>query len=155
MEQKTYFIELSKEKNHIEFSKKLNEAYKITDIVGNNYPKHFEWFWTKLVPGLFLNEREIVIAYVENIPVGVTFLKKTKDEKKICTILVLEEYRRKGIGTGLIDKSIQILETKTPLITITEKQIYLFDKIIEKYNWKLDEIKEGVYLKNIKEYIYN
>ncbi|MDR2063589.1 MAG: hypothetical protein LBQ02_02240 [Candidatus Nomurabacteria bacterium] len=63
--------------NRKSFSQIITDSYSLTDEVYNDYPKHFELFWTKYVPGIFKNERQIVAAYVDGCIAGVAILKKT------------------------------------------------------------------------------
>lgn len=147
-------IYLSKQKNHLKFATHVNNAYKITDIVGSDYPKHFWWFWNKLIPDVVNKKREIIIAYKKDIPVGTVFLKNI-EEKKICTVMVLKKYRNQGIGTLLIESSFKYLKTTKPIITINEEKISVFENIISKYKWKKTNRIPDCYIKNKIELIYN
>lgn len=142
--------------NRIEFGKLASKAYEVTDYICNDYPKHFKWYWEKTIPAVFSGTREILIYLVDNNIAGVAFLKKEDGEKKICTFLVLSEYRGQGIATKLIEKSFEFLETTTPLITIADYKLEMFNAIILKYNWKLTQtLPKGYYNNSSEELVFN
>ena len=82
-------------------------------------------------------------------------MKKDDEECKICTLYVNPNYRMSGVGSLLLEESIKFLETTKPLITFTEDKLPMFAKIIEKYNWELTEIVDGIYNKGIREFCFN
>ena len=121
----------------------INIWYKKIIAEINNYPKNREMFIC------LSNEKNLLSIS------GLMILKKTDDEKKICTLRVKENYQRKGIGSELIQKAFDFLETEKPLITVPGKSEKVFSKIFNKYGFeKADEIRD-LYLKNTKEHIYN
>ena len=62
-------------------------------------------------------------------------LKKDNQESKICTLLINEEYRKKGYSSLILEDSFKFLKTEKPLITIPKRRIEEFSKIIEAYGW--------------------
>lgn len=86
---------------------------------------------------------------------GMTILKKTHCEKKICTLKVGEGYQRKGIGSALILEAFDFLETDKPLITVPEEYENMFSKILNKFEFKKTDEIHGLYRGNKIEYIYN
>lgn len=142
--------------NHKLFSDIVSKAYNITDNICKDYPKHFEWYWKKTVPAVLEGTREIIVATIDKKIVGIVFLKKEADECKICTLLVLEEYRGKGIATMLLKEAFEYLGTTKPLITIGSHKIEQFSAIIKKYNWKQTQVlNEGYYNDTSKELVFN
>lgn len=137
----------------------LNLSTKIYEIsISNNssYPQHKEWFFLKHLPGVIKGTRDILfVQNDESEIIAIACLKNEDDEKKICTLYVKEEYRNKGIGTALIEKSMDYLQTDQPFLTITEASLNSFVPMINKYGWKLTEIVDGVYNPSSKEYCYN
>ena len=121
----------------------INIWYKkiISEI--NNCHKSIEMFIC------FSNEKNLLSIS------GLMILKKTDDEKKICTLRVKENYQRKGIGSELIQKAFDFLETEKPLITVPKKSVEVFSRIFNSYGFeKNDEIK-NLYRKGNVEHIYN
>lgn len=150
-------IKLSKiTDNHVLFGKVAKSAYEVTDFICADYPKHFEWFWTKEIPRVFFGTAEIVVCSVNNEIAGVAFLKKEEDEKKICTILVLEKFRGNRIATLLLEESFKYLGTTKPLITIADYKLSMFESIIKKYEWQLTQTMcDGYYNNTSHELVFN
>ena len=146
-----YFSRLSDSENKII---KLNELYEVSKKVEFDYPNHYEWFYNKFVKELDGIKREIIYYEINKKPVGVAFLKNTEEEKKICTIIVKEEYQKKGIGTLLLECSFEFLGTRQPLISMPEYKLGVFSKIIEKNNWQIFETIDSLYSNN-KEFVFN
>lgn len=83
--------------NHLLFGKFAQYAYSVTDFICKDYPKHFEWYWTKEIPRVFNGTGEIVFCTINNNIAGVTFLKKDSSENKICTFLVFKNYLKQNL----------------------------------------------------------
>lgn len=123
--------------------------------VKTDYPEYKSWFLTTQVPGIYDGTRNIIIAHIKDRIVGFVSLKKTPEEKKICTFYVEKNFRKNKIGTILVEKAIEYLETEKPLITIPLNKLNEFTKIGEKYNWEISDIKENLYRLNNPEVIVN
>jgi len=83
---------------------------------------------------------------------GLSILKKDLEESKICTLMISEDYRKKGYSKELLESSFDYLGTDKPLITIPSNRIEEFNKIIEFYDWK-ESIRTDEYLS--EEIIFN
>ena len=148
--------DLIKQNYPYEIIKKLiDEVLVISMQVKNDYPDYKSWFLNKQVTGLYDNTRNIIVAHIDGRLVGFTSLKKTSTEKKICTFYVEKRFRKNQIGTKLVEKSIEYLETERPLITIPMDKLNEFIKIGNKYNWKVTNIIENLYRINNPEVIVN
>lgn len=146
-----YYSKLSDKKKTIELLKTL---YNITNEIESDYPLHYSWFFEKFINGLSNGSREIIYCEVDSVPVGVAFLKKTNEEKKICTIFVKEEFRKCGIGTKILEHSFEFLGTKKPLISMPIHKEKCFQKVIDKYEWNKKQIIDACYSDN-KEIVFN
>ena len=133
----------------------IDEVLLISMQVKNDYPDYKNWFLNKQVTGLYDNTRNIIVAHIDGKLVGFTSLKKTDSEKKICTFYVEKRFRKNQIGSKLVEKSIEYLETEKPLITIPMDKLNEFIKIGNKYNWKVTDIIENLYRINNPEVIVN
>lgn len=143
-------------KKHSTFAKVVAKAYAVTDYICKDYPEHFNWYWSKTVPAVLKGTREILICTVNQEVAGVAFLKKEDGEKKICTFLVLESYRKMGVGTELLKKAFDFLGTTKPLITIADYKLKMFEGIIQKYGWQQTQIlNEGYYNNTSREIVFN
>ena len=143
-------------KNHKLFSDIVSTIYKLADKFCGVYPNFFIWYWSKTIPELLQGKREIFIVLIGYNIVGVAILKKGEDEKKICTLFVVDKYRGNGIGTRLLQKSFKYLGTTQPLISIPEYKLQQFDSIIQKYAWKKTQILDyGHYNCLSREIVFN
>ena len=129
---------------------KLSEIYplELKDIFSNFikekeflYPNFKKWFNKILIENYNSpNKREIFICInKEKLLInicGVMILKKYKKEKKICTLYIERNFRNKKIGSQMIKKSFEYLETNKPLITIPEEE-YTLPKDEDNLNYLL------------------
>ena len=142
--------------DRLEFLNVITKAYEITDYICNDYPNHFRWYLEKTVPAIFRGTREVIVCKVNEKIAGVAFLKKEDNEKKICTFLVLEEFRKQGIATKLLESSFEFLETTKPLITLADYKLSMFSHIIRKYDWLQTQVlPKGFYNDRYTELVFN
>ena len=125
-----------KDKN---FSKAVNEIYLLTDYNKKQYPEYFKWFYKTNVPRVFDGSGEMIF-YLDGLEVaGLTILKKTIEEAKICTFMINEDYRKKGYSKILLEDAFSYLGTDKPIITVPTNRLKEFQSIIDSYNW--EEVK--------------
>lgn len=140
------------------FLKLASDIYQITDFICEDYPKHREWYFNKQLPGIFGKERNILfVRNPENKDeiISMACLKKDEEEQKICTLYVSDKCRGLGVGSSIIEKSMEWLETTKPLITLADYKLDMFAPIIKKYDWQLTEIVTGLYNNRSKELCFN
>lgn len=134
------------------FSKATNEIYLLTDYNHEQYQEYLKWYYNKNIPRV-LNGTGEIIFYLEGFTVsGLAILKKDVDEKKICTLMINEEYRKKGYSKEILESAFEYLETDKPLITIPTKRIEEFKSIITAYDWE-ESKRTDMYLS--EEIIFN
>lgn len=141
------------------FDELAAKIYMLTEFICEDYPNHKEWYFNKQLKETIIDD-ERNILFVRNPKkyneiIAVACLKRTLEEQKICTIYVKEKYRRKGIGTALINESMNWLGTTKPLITIADYKLEMFKPFINKYDWKLTEIVSGLYNGKNNELCFN
>lgn len=142
--------------NHKLFVKFAQDAYLVTDCICKDYPKYFEWYWSKEIPRVFDGTGEVVICTSNNNIIGVASLKKDNFESKICTFFVVDDYRRRNIATKMLEQAFKYLGTTKPLITIADYKVPMFEHIIKKYNWELTQtMSKGYYNNTSRELVYN
>lgn len=134
------------------------KIYLTTDFISRDYPNYKNWYFTKQLPGIIKNERNILFARnpenKEEI-IAVACLKKTEEEQKICTLYVSDNARGLGIGSTIIEESMKWLETTKPFITFPDYKLDMFKPFIEKYDWKLTEKVYGLYKDKTEELCFN
>ncbi|MGL4511316.1 GNAT family N-acetyltransferase [Cetobacterium sp.] len=133
------------------------EIYEDLMILNNDYPDILSWYEDKIINKILenTNEREVFLAFYGSDLAGIMILKKDSLEKKICTIRIREQFRGKKIGTEFFNRAISWLGEKYPLITVSETNKESFDGIMKKFGFEIVDIKEDLYMKGKKEYIYN
>ena len=137
-----YVLSTMRDKN---FSRAANEIYLLTDYNKLQYPEYYRWYYQTNIPRILDGEGE-AIFYLDGFQiVGLSMLKRTADESKICTFLIDEEYRKKGYSKMILEDSYEFLGTEKPLITIPEKRLDEFSKIIEAYGWVPTETTDEYY----------
>lgn len=134
------------------FSKATNEIYLATDYNHEQYPNYDKWYYTKTIPRVMTKHGEIVFYLDGFMLVGLAILKKEIEEKKICTFMILEEYRKKGYSKFLLEESFKYLQTDKPVITIPTKRLDEFSSIINAYDWQ-ETAKTDEY--NTEEIVFN
>lgn len=136
-----------------------NKPYKYTDDLEKMYPDFEKWFKNKVQAGFYskIPERELVLLMVPDsgIVAGFAILKKTKNEKKICTFRISEGWRNEGAGQKLMEACFQYLGTRKPLITISDKCKKSFKSIIQRFDFELIDEQKSLYVEGVTEYIYN
>lgn len=138
------------------FLKIGKEIYEITKDLTKIYPEYKDWFFNKQLKECFSLSRNIIfIRNNDNKIIALTCLKNNNYEKKICTLFVDPDYRNNGLGSLLFEEAIFFLKTTTPVVTFTEDKLWMFDKFIKKYDWKLTDILENNYKDNAKELVFN
>ena len=110
------------------------------------YPQFNKWYWSLFDDsGVVKSNRELLICLDDGIVAGVSILKKDDVECKICTLRVSKQYQNLGVGSKLLEKSFEILENEKPLITIHISKFHEFEKIFNRYNFKLEQEISGCY----------
>lgn len=135
--------------------KLINDVLLLSLEVKTDYPDYKQWYTTIHVPGLYDSTRNIIIAHIKDKIVGFVSLKKTKEEKKICTFYVEKRFQKNKIGTILVERAITYLEEEKPLITIPLDKLHEFTRIGRRLGWQITDIKENLYRVGSPEVIVN
>lgn len=129
---------------------------KLTKSINDTYQKYNKWLFTKFFPELKTGKRKIIIAYTkENTPIGVALLKDTNEEKKICCLFVREDCRSRGIASNLMKKSCEVLGTDKPLITVSDKNLPMLQRLLDKNGFKFSYKRKGAYQQKDTENYFN
>jgi GNAT superfamily N-acetyltransferase len=137
-----YVLSTMRDKN---FSRAANEIYLLTDYNKLQYPEYYKWYYQTNIPRILDGEGE-AIFYLDGFQiVGLSMLKRTDDEAKICTFFIDEDYRKRGYSSLLLEDSFGYLGTESPIITIPENRLDEFSKIIEAYGWVPTETTDEYY----------
>ena len=117
------------------------------------YPNLSKWYEEVFVPGLIRRERSCLLAIENRELIGCVLLKKNAEEKKISTLFVRPDYRKKGIGKTLLSMALNDLRTGASL-SVSEENLSCMKPLLQEFNFSLSEVKEGFYRKGKKEYFF-
>ena len=132
----------------------INEILLVTISAKTTYPEYTKWFIEKHIPGIYLGTRDTIIAVHNNKIVGVSNIKREK-ENKLCTVYFDPKYRKQKLGLTLVDKSIELIGDTKPLITMPSSYLPQFKNIIKRYDWQLTDCIDNCYLENTSELVFN
>lgn len=135
----------------------LNKLKLILSDLAFEYPFFLEWL-EKVFLELKSSDKRIILLYCGNDIFdikGVAILKKTKEEKKICTLRVVNPYKYQGIGTCLLKKSIELLKDLNPLITVSGIHMKEFFPFLKKHGFILKDKVKSLYRRGCYEYFFN
>jgi predicted GNAT family N-acyltransferase len=141
--------------NKILFNNCIKHIYESLFILKKDYPNFETWYYNIVISNIVSKEREILMLYNENILVGLSILKNTKIEKKICTLCILPKFRKMGLGKILLKESLEFLNVDFPVITVSNNKVKEFNPLFKYYGFELSHIHKGFYIKNKDEYVYN
>jgi ribosomal protein S18 acetylase RimI-like enzyme len=137
--------------------KSYNHLYSCLFDLSFYYPNFHYWYFVKVRAGLELGSRELLIATRNDTVLGIAIIKNDifQAEKKICTLKVMPQYLRQGIGSHLFDLSMNILDTDKPLITVPKRKFFEFKNIFNRFGYTLGNTYPSLYSNNKVEYSFN
>jgi len=138
-----------------EFNSLIRNVYKSLELLIDEYPDFYSWYFNKVISGLKSGNRTIIIKQVNNEIAGIAILKDHFSEKKISAFRVIEKFQDLGIGTTLMKESMNVLNTVHPKITVSELRIEQFNKILNKFDFQLNSSNHDYYKQGITEFSFN
>ena len=140
---------------HPEHIPLYDQILTLTQPVNNIYPGRTKWFWEKFIPGLQKKERMYIIAQDnDNTLAGCVLIKRTEEEKKICTLFVHPQFRGQGLGRQLMELTLRELG-EHPLITVSSRNLSQLSSLLKQYGFHLSATKKGAYNSEDTEYYFN
>ena len=141
-----YKIQKLSELNLIELPFINEQIYQSLRMLNFEYPGFKKWYWNLFYKKQFLKDgREILFCKVNKTIIAVSILKSTLEEKKICTFRVNKNFQGEGIGTELMKKSLEWLNTDKPLITVHKSKEHQFYKIFKYFDFKPEQSLKRYY----------
>lgn len=135
--------------NNIDINNILNEVKKIMEI---EYPEYVNWFNEKVIPGLYIKERNIILIFKKNILIGFVNLKKTKKERKMSNLYIMKNLFYNKYFNRLTNLSMEWLETKEPTLIISDNELDKYAGNILEKKWDATRIIKD---KNSVYYVFN
>ena len=118
--------------------------YHLSELSGY-YPGFDEWLNKKVLPGLISGERSILLECRRGDLSGLAIVKDDESEQKLCCLRVLPRYQGTGIGLKLFERSFEVLNNDSPLLSIAEEQLVVFRKIFQYYGFEIAKIYPDYY----------
>ena len=117
------------------------------------YPGFNDWF-NKVVREFADGRRSFILAKSQNKIAGMSILKHSEEENKLCTFWVNPEFRCQHIASKLLTMSLDCFEGKEPSISIPESRLGEFRFLIDRRNFVCNNVVHGLYRENMKEYFF-
>lgn len=101
------------------------------------YPGFKAWYEQKVLPGIVLGERSLLIELRNNSLAGIAIIKDDGIEKKLCCLRVISEFQNKsGIGLRLFERSMKELDTQYPLLSVSNDRAHDFERLFQYFGFK-------------------
>ena len=119
------------------------------------YPGFASWFNDRVLPGILVGERTVVLEQRSGNVAGFLIVKHTANERKLCTLRVLEELQKRGLGIRLFEIAFEILETEKPLLSVADLNLAAFRRIFRYFDFRSEATYRNLYRPNSMEYSFN
>lgn len=103
------------------------------------YPEFNSWFKNKFLTNFYKGERDILLAHNGDKLCGLSLLKRSPEENKICTFYVMPEFQGKALGSQLMDKSIEYFRGNDVLISVSNERLTELYPVLAAKGFVLDE----------------
>ena len=132
------------------------ESLRVINNLNDYYPDFNSWYWNKVIPRIDNGICKILMGYKKQELVGISIIKKSSTETKLCALRVKDEFKLKGYSLKLIDDSLKRLDIDKPLCSVSCDMINDYSRIfINRYDFDLTHVYNGLYKKNKLEYEFN
>lgn len=119
------------------------------------YPNFNNWLQYKFYRPSHESQRKIIIAHNGTVLLGVALLKKSHDENKICTLYTSPFHQGQGIGSQLVDLSLQCFDSPDVLITVAQEKLIELAPILKSKGFICTSSIQGFYRPESTEYFFN
>ncbi|MGV8898674.1 MAG: GNAT family N-acetyltransferase [Burkholderiaceae bacterium] len=120
-----------------------------------NYPRFDEWFFCKVIPGIYQGERTAVIEQRDSLVAGLLIVKHSVLEKKLCTLRVRPHFENRGLGIRLFEAAFDLLGTERPLLSVAQTSVPKFSRLFAHFGFAQEAVYKGRYLPEVNEFSYN
>jgi len=134
----------------------LFHVYLLLKPISNLYPDFSNWYWDKVVTGVLLGKDKIIIAENKAEIIGVSIIKNSPNENKLRALRIVDKFQKTGAGLYLMDKSLKELGDNKPIVSVADEMINEYSRMfINRYDFNLTHVYNGLYRKNHLEYEFN
>lgn len=133
-----------------------NEIYRFLGRLVFEYHGFYSWYKNLFKKSYDLKcDREIIVCEDQLRIAGVAIIKNGFEERKICTLRVDGEYQCQGIGHNLVEMCMTQLNTEKPMITLHKSKYGQFERILNYYNFELEQTQRHYYSIFSTELVFN
>lgn len=119
------------------------------------YPDFGSWFWGNVPAGMDAGTRR-VFTHRSHVGVdAVVIAKRTREERKLCTVWVADHARRRGLATDLIDEACGWLGTQLPLISVPEERMPELAPLLDRRGFVHSAALPSYYRQGRTEHVFN
>ena len=150
------YLALDVKSLEIELISSIKPEYLLKEFesISSLYP-HFEgWLRFRFLGNLATGSRKLLVARNGNDIFGYSLLKDDGKESKICTFYVPELHKGKGIGSALMKRSIETLDSADSFITVSDERQAELSPLLKAQGFKLDCSITDLYRKGSSEHLY-
>lgn len=119
------------------------------------YPNFNDWLQYKFYQPSHESQRKIIIAHNGTALLGVALLKKSHNENKICTLYTSPFHQGQGIGSQLVDLSLQYFDSPDVLITVAQEKLIELAPILKSKGFVCTASIKGMYRPENTELFFN
>lgn len=121
---------------------------------GKYYPDFEDWYHSKVLPGIG-SSRWLLKAILNERLAGICIVKDDGIEKKICSLRVDVHHRGRGVGSALVEASIELLEERRPVITVPQEVVQHMRPLLAKFDFEETGKCPDFYRKGSSEFFFN
>lgn len=132
----------------IELAEKDFDVSKIAPALKNVaplYPNFNIWFNNKFLRNFYIRNRDILVAHNGQEICGISLLKKSLEENKICTFYVMPEFKGRELGSKLLEKSLNYFDDNEVLISVSNERLSELYPTLSSKGFVLDSCVEHMY----------
>ncbi|NKJ68027.1 GNAT family N-acetyltransferase [Vibrio chemaguriensis] len=132
----------------IELVERNFDVSKITPALENVaplYPNFNVWLRDKFLRNFYIGDRDILVAHNGSDLCGVSLLKKSTEENKICTFYVMPKFQGRELGNKLLEKSLNYFDGKDVLISVSNERLSELYPTLSSKGFVLDSCVEHMY----------
>lgn len=119
-------------------------AYSALIQLNREYPDFSLWYASLFRFDNVLDaDREMLLSMCGDKVAGIAILKRS--EQKVCTLRVVDGFRGRSVGTGLLRESCELLGTSTPLITVSSAHLREYQKLFKRFGFKMEDCRYAYY----------
>lgn len=119
------------------------------------YPNFNTWLKHKFYQPSYEDQRKIIMAHNGVSLLGVALLKKSPYENKICTLYTSPFHQGQGIGSQLVDLSLQYFDSPDVLITVAQEKRAELAPILKSKGFICTSANKGMYRSDNIELFFN